>query len=212
MNQSLLARAAAPLAIVAGALVILTRVVIMTTTPGDVEGLKTYVLTPTHGINSVASIIAFALLIFAAVAMYDIQAAEARWFGVIALGAAILGTVFMAGDWWYEAFAVPRLAEVAPSAMDGFADSRLLLGGLTSFVLFAIGWILYGIASLRAHVYPSAVSWTIVIGGFLAGVPFGFAYLSGNAILGLAMVAAGTWLAVRARNARDAVAPAPAVT
>jgi hypothetical protein len=212
MNQSLLSRAAGPLAIIAGALVVVTRVVIMATTPMDVEGLKTYVLTPTHGINSVASIVAFAMLVFALVATYDVQAREARRLGVIALGAAILGTVFMAGDWWYEAFAVPRLAEVAPAVMEGFASSRLLLGGLTSFVLFGIGWILYGIASLRARVYPAAISWAIIAGGFLAGVPIGFAYLPGNAIVGGAMVALGTWLAVHARSTRAAVTPAPAVT
>ena len=85
-------------------------------------------------------IVAFAMLVFALVATYELQARAAGVLGVIGLGAAILGTVFMAGDWWYEAFAVPRLAEVAPQVMNTFARSRLLVGGLTSFVLFGIGW------------------------------------------------------------------------
>ena len=126
MPQSLLARSAAPLALVAGALVVVTRVVIMVTTPADIDSLKVYVLTTTHAINGVASIVAFAMLVFALVASYDLQARAAGVLGVIGLGAAILGTVFMAGDWWYEAFAVPRLAEVAPEVMDTFASSRLL--------------------------------------------------------------------------------------
>ena len=29
-------------------------------------------------------------------------------------GAALVGTIFMVGDWWYEAFAVPWIADVAP--------------------------------------------------------------------------------------------------
>src|SRR3954452_10208663 len=164
MVPSLLARNAPLLAIIAGALVVVTRVVIMATTPADIEGLKEYVLTPTHGINSIASILAFGMLVFALVAAHDLHAAAAGVLGLIGLGAAILGTVFMAGDWWFEAFAVPRLAEVAPSAMNDFAASRLLLGGLLSFVLFGLGWILYGIASLRAHVFPVAVAWAIVVG------------------------------------------------
>ena len=118
MTQSLLARSAGPLAIVAGALVVVTRVVIMVTTPADIDSLKVYVLSTTHAINGVASIVAFAMLVFALVASYDLQARAAGVLGVIGLGAAILGTVFMAGDWWYEAFAVPRLAEVAPEVMD----------------------------------------------------------------------------------------------
>jgi hypothetical protein len=210
MAQSLLARSAASLAIIAGVLVVVTRVVIMSTTPADVESLKAYVLAPTHAINSVASIVAFAMLVLALVATYDVQAREARVLGVIALGAAIVGTVFMAGDWWFEAFSVPRLAEVAPSAMDTFTGGRLLAGGLTSFVLFGIGWLLYGIASLRARVFPAAISWAIIVGGVVSGVPLGVVYLSGSVILGLAFVALGTWLAVRSRRsavAHEAVAP-----
>jgi hypothetical protein len=204
MTQSLLARSAASLAIVAGALVVVTRVVIMSTTPADIESLKAYVLTATHAINGVASIVAFAMLAFALVATYDVQAREAGVLGVIALGAAIIGTVFMAGDWWYEAFAVPRLADVDPSAINTFVGGRLLAGGLTSFALFGIGWALYGIASLRARVYPAAISWAIIVGGVASGVPIGVVYLPGSAILGLAFVALGTWLAVRSRRSATA--------
>lgn len=202
MTESLLARSAGPLAIVAGALVVVTRVVIMLTTPADIDSLKVFVLSTTHAINGVASIVAFGILVFALVASYDLQAREAGVLGVIGLGAAILGTVFMAGDWWYEAFAVPRLAEVAPEVMDTFATGRLLAGGLTSFALFGIGWVLYGIAGVRARVFLAAISWAIVAGGLLSGVPIGVVYLSGNVILGLAFVALGIWW-LRSGRSRD---------
>jgi len=202
MTRSLLARTAGPLAIVAGALVVVTRVVIMLTTPADIDSLKVFVLSTTHAINGVASIVAFGMLVFALVASYDLQAREAGVLGVIGLGAAILGTVFMAGDWWYEAFAVPRLAEVAPEVMGTFATGRLLAGGLTSFALFGIGWVLYGIAGVRARVFPAAISWAIVAGGLLSGVPIGVVYLSGNVILGLAFVALGIWW-LRSGRSRD---------
>ena len=204
MTQSLLARSAGPVAIIAGALVVVTRVVIMVTTPADIDALTVYVLSTTHAINGVASIVAFAMLVFALVASYDLQARAAGVLGVIGLGAAILGTVFMAGDWWYEAFAVPRLAEVAPEVMATFASSRLLLGGLTSFVLFGIGWVLYGIASVRARVFPAAVSWSILAGGLLSGVPIGLVYLPGSVILGLAFVALGVWWLRSGRSAAEA--------
>ena len=108
----------------------------------------------------------------------------------------------MAGDWWFEAFAVPRIAEVDPSVMVGFAQSRLLFGGLLSFALFGIGWVLYGIASVRARVFPAAISWAIAAGGLVSAVPIGVVYLSGNVILGLALVALGIWL-VRTRTTRN---------
>ena len=193
MTTSLLARSAGPLAIGAGVLVVVTRVVIMLTTPSDIDSLKVYVLSPTHAINSVVSILAYALLVFALVASYELQAPAAGVLGVIGLGAAIVGTVFMAGDWWYEAFAVPRIAEVAPETMATFASGRLLLGGLTSFALFGIGWVLYGIASVRARVFPATLSWVIVAAGLLSGVPIGLVYLPGSALLGMAFIVLGAW-------------------
>jgi hypothetical protein len=201
MAPSLLARSAAPLAIIAGALVVVTRLV-MLTVPTDIDGLMVYVLTPVWSVTSIAQIVAFAMLVVALVATYDVQAREAGVLGLTAVGAAILGTVFMAGDWWYEAFAVPRMAEVDPSVMVDFAQGRLLFGGLLSFALFGIGWLLYGIASVRARVFPSAISWAIAAGGLVSAVPIAVVYLSGNVILGLAMIALGTWL-VRMRTARN---------
>ena len=78
---------------------------------------------------------AFGLLVLALVAIYDREALSAGWFGLIGFAAALMGTFFMTGDWWYEAFAVPRIAEVVPEVIPTFVGGRLLMGGLTSFVL-----------------------------------------------------------------------------
>ena len=80
VSQSPLSRIAAPIAIVAGALVIITRLVIILTVPAGDE-LEAYVLTATHAINSVASIVAFALLLFALIATYDREARPRRHAG-----------------------------------------------------------------------------------------------------------------------------------
>jgi len=208
MSLTPLSRFAVPLAIVAGTLVIVTRVVTMLTVPAEIEPLTDYVLTTTHAVNSILSIAAFALLAVALVAVYDLEAHEAGGLGALGLAAAIVGTVFMAGDWWYEAFAVPRLAEVAPDAIEVFVGGRLLAGGLLSFVLFGIGWVLFGIASQRAHVFPGAASIGILIGGLLSGVPIGLAYLSGGVILGFAFVALGAWLMRTSPTISEVPAPA----
>ena len=193
MSMSPLSRIAGPLAVVTGVLVVATRIptILLVLTGGD---LTEYVLGPTHAITSVASIVAFGLLILALVAIYDREAQSAGWFGLIGFAAALMGTVFMAGDWWYEAFAVPRIAEVAPEVISTFVGGRLLMGGLTSFVLLGIGWVLFGAASLRAHVFPTAISAAILVGGLLSGIPIGLAYLSGGVILGLAIGWLGVWL------------------
>ena len=204
MMDSLLARSAAPLAIVAGALVVVTRMVGLLTAPSDSEALKVVVLTATHAINSVASIVAYAMLVLALVACHSLQAPAAGVLGVIGLGAAILGSVFMAGDWWFEAFAVPWLAQVVPVVLDNPASGRLLLGSLMSFVLFGIGWLLYGIASVRARVFPTALSWAVVASGLLSAIPImAYVIYGGSVILGLAFIVLGAWL-MRSGNPRDA--------
>ena len=202
MPTTTLARYGAPIAIVAGALMILTRLVILFTTPAEIGPLKAYVLTTTHAVNSVVSIVAYALLVIALVTLYDREARSAGAFGALAFAAAVLGTMFMTGDWWYEAFAVPRLAEVAPDVVDTFVGGRLFIGGLISFALFGIGWIMYGAASTRARVIPRSISITILVAGLMSGVPLGPVYLSGGVVHGLAVVWLGAWMLKAANLAR----------
>ena len=193
MSTSPLSRIAGPLAVVTGVLVVATRLptMLLVLTGGD---LTEYILGPTHAITSVVTIVAFGLLVLALVAIYEREAPSAGWFGLIGFATALLGTIFMTGDWWYEAFAVPRIAEVVPEAIPTFVGGRLQLGGISSFVVLGIGWVLFGAASLRAHVFPTAISGAILVGGLLSGVPIGLAYLSGGVILGIAIAWLGVWL------------------
>ena len=202
MQPTTLARYGSPIAIVAGALMIITRLVILFTAPAEIGPLKAWLLTTTHAVNGVVSILAFALLVIALVVLYEREARRAGAFGALAFGAAVIGTVFMTGDWWYEAFAVPRLAEVEPDAIDTFVGGRLLLGGLTSFALFGIGWVLYGAASIRARVIPRSISITILVAGLLSGVPIGIFYLGGGVVHGMAFVWLGVWMLRAASVAR----------
>ena len=203
-----LERFAGPIAITAAALVILTRVVSIFNLPADGEALKAYVVGTTHAVTSVASIVAFAALILALVALDGRRDRAAGTLAAVGVGAALIGTVFMAGDWWYEAFSVPWMADIAPSAFETGPAGRLLVGGLASFALFTIGWALYAIASLRAGTYPIAISVTILVGGIMSGLPFGSAYLYGNIVLGLGIGWVGLW-AMRTRSA-PAVSALPA--
>jgi hypothetical protein len=156
----------------------------------------------------VVSILAFALLVIALVALYDREGHSAGAFGAVAFGAAVLGTMFMTGDWWYEAFAVPRLAEVAPDVVNTFVGAWLIIGGLTSFALFAIGWMLYGAATVRARVIPRSISMTILVAGLMSGVPIGIVYLAVELVHGLAFVWLGAWMLRAATVARESEAAA----
>ena len=98
---------------------------------------------------------------------------EAGVFGAIGFLAALIGTMFLAGDLWFEAFAVPWLGDVAPAALH-LAGGVLVIGAFTGYILFAVGWALFGIASLRARVFPTPISIAIIVGGadrFSGGAP-----------------------------------------
>ena len=191
-----LSQIAGPLAVITGTLVVITRVptILFLFGGGD---LTEFVLGPVHGINSVVTVAAFGLLVLALVAIYEREALSAGWFGLIGFAAALLGTISMTGDWWYEAFAVPRIAEAAPEVIPTFVGGRLIMGGIGSFLLLGIGWVLFGAASLRARVFPTAISAAILVGGLLSGVPIGPAYLTGGVIVGIAIAWLGVWLMSR---------------
>jgi hypothetical protein len=75
----------------------------------------------------------------------------------------------------------------------------LLTGALLSYVLFALGWVLYGLALLTARTVPVAVGLALMIGGVLG-------YNSGmtpyGVPIGLAVAALGGWLVLQDRAAR----------
>lgn len=198
MTHGLLSRIAAPIAIGAGVMVVVTRIGTVVIVPfGDPGGLRAAVVSPAYAVIGVASVVAYALLVLAALAIYQRAAPRAGWLGVIGVCAAIIGTVFMAGDWWYEAFALPWLAAVAPQVFETGLGGSILAGAASSFALFSIGWVVYGVALLRARVFPTAIAIGIVVGGLVSGtahVPIAATYLVGGAILGAAITWLGVWL------------------
>ena len=194
MSRTPLYRIAPPVALTAGVLLVITPIVTRVTIPTEAAALGAAVLAPAHTINSAAVLAGFALLAVALVAIFEWEAHAAGWLGVIGLCAAIVGTVFMAGDWWYEAFAVPWIAEDAPQLVESGVGARVLIGGLTSFALFGIGLILFGVASLKAGVFPAAISIGIIAGGLLSGLPIAGAYLYGHVVLGLTLLWLGVWM------------------
>jgi hypothetical protein len=87
---------------------------------------------------------------------------------------------------------------------------RLLVGGLASFALVGLGWLLFGIASIRAGVFPAAISIGIALSGLLSGVPISGAYLFGHVLLGLALISLGVWMLRTRTAAHEASQPVPA--
>jgi len=121
---------------------------------------------------------------------------EAGRLGVVAVVTAIVGTMLLAGDLWFETFAIPWLANEAPASLDTDPTTLLAIGAISSYLSFAVGWALFGIANLRARVFPTAICIAIVICGLIGFQsllsPFGIP-------IGLAVAWLGVWMMRTAR-------------
>jgi hypothetical protein len=205
MFESPLSRHAGPIAIIAGGLLAVTHVgqflffdpTNLVATEAD-RGFQFF---------SAAYAIAFPMLLIALVALYFRQAVQAGRFGAVAFCIALIGTVGLAGDEYYEGFAAPWLVGVAPVLVEVEHGTVLVAAWFVSVVLFALGWALFGLASYRTRAFPRVLCVTLMIGGllgyFAAQPPWGLA-------LGLAVAAVGVWLVRNDRVAREVQATADA--
>jgi hypothetical protein len=188
MSTQPISRIAGPLALGAGALLLIQQLVMASFV--DRSHIEATLTSPLFVPAAVIYFVAFCGLLATLVAAYSWEADTAGAFGVVGFLVALIGTMFLAGDLWFEAFAVPWLGNVAPNALH-LAGGVLVIGAFTSYVLFAVGWVLFGLASVRARVFPLPVSIAIVFGGIV-----GFqAALPPFAIpLAVAIAALGAWM------------------
>jgi hypothetical protein len=171
MSRPPLAWVAGPIVLAAGALLLIQQLVALTFF--DRSRIEAMMANPLYVPLAVAYFVAFCGLLVALVAAYSWETDEAGAFGVLGFLAALVGTMFLAGDLWFEAFAVPWLGDVAPASFH-LAGGTLIVGAFTSYVLFAVGWVLFGLASMRARVFPLPIAIAIVVGGivgFQAALP-----------------------------------------
>jgi hypothetical protein len=129
--------------------------------------------------------------VIALAAIHVRQAREAGIFGLVGFGAAVLGTMSLGADMWFEAFCSPWLVAAMPEVLTIEKAPIWQVGFMSSYILFALGWILFGLSSLCSRAVPAALSVAVVLGGaigfFAARPPFGVP-------LGLAVAALGVWL------------------
>jgi hypothetical protein len=198
MLQQRLSNLAGPLALAAGASIIVAQLLWLPFDPDDHVATAT---DPVFQTGNVVYLVGFCALMLALIATYERQAAEAGRLGLIGAVVAIVGTMLLGGDLWFETFAISWIADDAPALLEADDPSTLLaIGAVSSYLLFALGWILFGIASFRAHVFPSAICIALVVGGFLGFrallAPFGIP-------LGLAVAWLGVWMMTRDPRAED---------
>jgi hypothetical protein len=162
-----------------------------TTTAGTAELNREYLTTGTHAFQSALRLIAFGLLLpLGLVGLYARQSEASGPLGLLGFVAAFAGTVLVAGFVWVDTFIAPELATLAPQLIGmGPPPGRAL-----SFLVFGVGWALFGLASLVGRVYPSTAAILLIIGAII-GTVVSLTFLP-VPLGGLPFEAAVAWLGV----------------
>jgi hypothetical protein len=123
----------------------------------------------THAYRRGLALAAMYVLLLALTALYWVEAHVVGRLGLVGYLIAFLGTLLVAGDWWYETFVVPELMDRVPALLDEPPSGPILVGAFVTVAAFAVGWLIFGFASYRAGIFPRGASILVMIGG-IAGV------------------------------------------
>jgi hypothetical protein len=127
-----------------------------------------WVTTPAYTVTYSVALVGMGAMLLALTAIYTRESAVLGRLGLIGYVTAFLGTLMVAGDWWFEAFVVPMIATAAPAVLDLPISGSVLVGPIATVGLYTVGWTLFGLAALRAHAFPRAATLLLLAGG-LAG-------------------------------------------
>lgn len=128
--------------------------------------------TGTFAFTTLLYLLAITLVLGGLVGLYVSQSEAAGPLGFIAFLVAFLGTALVVGAFWTQAFVAPTIAEVNPEFLNEEPAGRLGFGFMLSFSLASLGWLLFGVATLRARVYPRAAAILLIVGALLGFLPF----------------------------------------
>ena len=165
MALSPLSRRAGVLSLTAAVLIVLSQV--MRLGVGRLLG-PDWVSTPAYTLTYTLALLGMGALLLALTAIYTRESAALGRLGLIGYVIAFLGTLMVAGDWWFEAFVVPTMATEAPEVLGLPPSGSVLVGAIATVGLYTVGWTLFGLAALRARTFPLAAALLLIAGG-LAG-------------------------------------------
>jgi len=126
---------------------------------------------------------ALMVLLLGLMGLYLHQRKQSGVLGFVGFLLAFVGTTLNVGAVWTGAFLFSALSNAAPQFLDSLTTApppMAAVGVMLGFILFPVGWILFGLASLRAKVYSRWASLLVIAGIVL----FLFVPIVANVLLG----------------------------
>lgn len=114
------------------------------------------------------------LLLGGLIGLYASHLEDMGTLGLAGFLVALVGTALTVGALWDSAFVLPALAQEAPDLVEAEPPTLVFLGSIVSFGLFALGWLLFGVAMLRSRTYPRVAAILLIVGAVLAFFPLPF--------------------------------------
>jgi hypothetical protein len=149
-----------------------------------------------YAVQSVLKLLAAVLLLVGLFGLYIRQAEAAGILGLAGFLIALTGTVLMIGAFWATAFFAPFVAAGDPAWFDAGEGptGRLAVAFAVSDAFFVLGWSLFGIATLKARIYPRVAAVLLVVGAvpvlgtlLVVGFPTSIMFSAAVAWLGYAL-------------------------
>jgi hypothetical protein len=203
MGHSPLSRRAGVLCLTAAVLIILSQV--MRLGVGRLLG-PDWATTPAYTLTYILAQLGMGALLLALTGIYTRESPSLGGLGLIGYVTAFLGTLMVAGNWWFEAFVIPMIATAAPAVLDLPLSGSLLVGAIATVGLYTVGWTLFGIAGLRARAFPRAAALLVLVGGLAGPLALSTPY---QIPLAIAVGWIGLTLGSDSRHRHSAATPRP---
>jgi hypothetical protein len=168
VSSSNLLRLSGLAAVVAGALLLVGDLLSLAT---ESENLSESATTAPFALTFLLYLIGSVLLLVGLVGLYVRQSEASGVLGLVGFAVAFLGSALVLGAVWAQLFIAPFLANMAPAALDAEPTGTLAVGFTLTFALSSLGWLLFGLAALRARVYPRAAAIALMVGAVISFLP-----------------------------------------
>jgi hypothetical protein len=185
-----------PVCIIAGLLAVATLVLFAVVVGADT--ISDAATSPSFYAPTVAALGSTVLLLMGLIGLFIRQAGELKTLGLVGFVLGLVGTTLAAGGQWTYVFVLPYLAEKAPDLADASSGS-VLAGFVFSYLVMGVGWLLFGIATLKTGVFPRWTVVLLIVGAIVTALPLP----SRTLLLGIAVACLGYVLIRPARSAAD---------
>ncbi len=176
MVSSSLVRVGGGAAAMVGGALILISAIIGTLAFGGAETVAEQASTGAYAFVTLLYLLAVILVLGGLVGLYARQSEEAGLLGVVGFLVAFLGTALMVGAAWNQAFFTPGLAEtpVGLVLLEQGLTGWVNFGFTLTFLLVSLGWLVFGVATLLARVYPRPAAVLLIIGALISLIPLSY--------------------------------------